>query len=657
MTIIIPTVLAALGLQSLSLTPVASFIDQKLFHPIVFRIRERIRPLPLDPRIKIFQFDNRTAAYLKAHDMPLNSWGQVIAAIGQKPNTKILINKLFDSPYTAEEVQSFKEQTKASLAQTVIMVFTFGSEISYRKPITDALIKDNEAKTFVSRSESVIFQDLALRNTPYGANAEVLSAFSAFGHNEYKGDHRQAPVLVLAGKGLLPHAALAGVDSLEFDNHKIKAEGSSVSLGKDGKILVNFIPKETFHKASYSLLAVVERARRSQDISIVKPGDYVLLLPAMYTGSTDYHETPFGPMPGGVLMVSMLNSALRGSWLTEMHDYGISVLLMAFFGFTIGAALKPSKALATLALASVLLACASISLFVAGGFVYSFVLPTVSLLICGLTGIVLHATMASIEEVRMTKELEVATLVQQSFFPKQSSDSTQNILVDGRFLPASECGGDWWGVYRRNGYTYVMLGDAVGHGMPAALVTAVAFSVSQKFDRELSIADAGTISPTAFIGAINDVLWAMNSKLACMTFLMFRIEDLTGQAVFANAGNLQPIIIPRQSDDERLAKGQRTKTLLARGDLLGLQRESIVLEQITYLKPGDKIVLYTDGLVENLGKKSQAPLGKKWLKDLMATHADAPVTSFSDIIWRTYTREVAATKVGDDVTLVVIERT
>lgn len=656
LTLVVPSLIGILAIQALTFTPIAKFIDQKVFHPLAFVVREKIRPQKLDPRIKIFTFDNRTAAFLKALDIPLETWGLVIKSIGAKPNVKILISKLFDSPYTETEIKSFSELMSKEKTPTVIQAFTYPGEISYRYPISDETLKSNEQKIFAAAQISKFFEKQAITGKVYGASLDILKSFFAFGHNEYRGDHRQAPLINMAGKGLIPHIALAAMDSLKIDGKNLIVSDRNVSLSSDGKILINFFPKDTYQKASYSLLAVIERAKRSQDISIVNPGDYVLLLPAMYTGSTDYHETPFGSLPGGYVMTAMLNSALSGNWLSEINDFGISVVLLGILGFLLGMFLKPGFAIAALGGATLSLISASLALFVFFGVAFSFVLPLLALMFAGLTGLILHGNLASIEEVRIHKELEVATLVQKSFFPKALSETDYQTKVEGRFIPASECGGDWWGCYRRHGYTYIMLGDAVGHGVPAALVTAVAFSVSRTIDMELEAAAGEPVAPSRFMKGINDVLCEMNSNLACMTFLIFRIHDSSGEAVFANAGNLQPVLIPKSSSDKRLSKDQRLKTLLARGDVLGLGKDLAVDEHSITLVSGDKIALYTDGLIENSSPKTKEPLGKKWLKDVFSQAANETSTTFCDQVWSKYSNEVGASKVADDVTLVVMER-
>jgi hypothetical protein len=59
----------------------------------------------------------------------------------------------------------------------------------------------------------------------------------------------------------------------------------------------------------------------------------------MFTGATDYVETALGTMPGSFLTVSILNSALTGTWIQEFRDPGIAVLVMGLLGFILGLAL------------------------------------------------------------------------------------------------------------------------------------------------------------------------------------------------------------------------------------------------------------------------------------------------------------------------------
>src|SRR5690606_41178774 len=58
----------------------------------------------------------------------------------------------------------------------------------------------------------------------------------------------------------------------------------------------------------------------------------VVILPAMFTGHTDMVQTPFGIMPGGFIMSSLVNSTVTGDWLTVSRWQNILPCLFAFIG-------------------------------------------------------------------------------------------------------------------------------------------------------------------------------------------------------------------------------------------------------------------------------------------------------------------------------------
>ena len=76
---------------------------------------------------------------------------------------------------------------------------------------------------------------------------------------------------------------------------------------------------------------------------------------------------------------------------------------------------------------------------------------------------------------RMESELQTAKVVQDSLFPPDTLIRDPYKLF-GFYDSASECGGDWWGYKESGKKLYLFIGDATGHGVPAALVTASARS-------------------------------------------------------------------------------------------------------------------------------------------------------------------------------------
>lgn len=139
-----------------------------------------------------------------------------------------------------------------------------------------------------------------------------------------------------------------------------------------------------------------------------------------------------------------------------------------------------------------------------------------------------------------------------------------------------------------------------------------------------------------------------------MTFQVFRVEDKSGECVYANAGNPQPILVPRDTMDPRLGQSQRIKTLMARGNILGLDRETEFTDHTIRLTDGDRILLYTDGLIENKAKANGEPIGKDWLKRKLESLAQQTTTSLYENLWSSYKETSGNLMPEDDVTIVII---
>jgi sigma-B regulation protein RsbU (phosphoserine phosphatase) len=90
---------------------------------------------------------------------------------------------------------------------------------------------------------------------------------------------------------------------------------------------------------------------------------------------------------------------------------------------------------------------------------------------------------------RMEKELEAAEWVQKQFFPASPARST-SLTIHHTSFSSSECGGDLWQFRQCGERMYFIFGDITGHGMPAALITAVVYG---SFNATLNDLESGML--------------------------------------------------------------------------------------------------------------------------------------------------------------------
>lgn len=269
-----------------------------------------------------------------------------------------------------------------------------------------------------------------------------------------------------------------------------------------------------------------------------------------------------------------------------------------------------------------------------------------------------------IEAARQEKELETARLVQSTFFPKDQAESPMFSFV-GHNIPASECGGDWWGrISFEDRYEYILIADATGHGAGAALVTAMAYAGCMTLNEFLArgVSEHGMMGPAEVLTTLNKVLWTAGKGTSSMTCFSAMVDTHTGRMVFANGGHCMPVIVSNAGTDKRdyltAGKKKSVKTrmfsLISRGDPLGFAQEVSYEESEIVLEAGDKMLLYTDGFLEN-NNAAQVPLGKAKFNKLILGTVDQPGGEMVTALVKKYGDYIGQEAPIDDVTIVVAE--
>ncbi len=191
----------------------------------------------------------------------------------------------------------------------------------------------------------------------------------------------------------------------------------------------------------------------------------------------------------------------------------------------------------------------------------------------------------------MLKELRFAKKIQKAIMPPDHNRLSELSMV-GLYLPMEDLGGDFFDVFSfKPGEIHMVIADVSGHGVPAALVTAMIKVSLQNYGRS-------GIPPHEVVDKINRELQMNLGILGMYVTMIYAIVDLNqGEIQYCNAGHNEMIILDKEG---------HIQVLLPNSGIVGVRTDELFLSFTTPFHPGDTFLLFTDGLIE-----TRSPVGEQ----------------------------------------------
>jgi sigma-B regulation protein RsbU (phosphoserine phosphatase) len=241
------------------------------------------------------------------------------------------------------------------------------------------------------------------------------------------------------------------------------------------------------------------------------------------------------------------------------------------------------------------------------------------------------------EKQRLQEELNIASAIQRDLLPKL-------LPCDGWFRAAGSSiasrhvGGDYFDVRPAGPDAFACtIADVSGKGMSAALLAALlqgAFSISSEDSAQVG----------HLMGRVNRFLneRAQGEKYATVFYCTL---DRSGRLCWANAGHPKPILVRPGSELEQLD---------STGLPLGMLDVAVYEIKTVQLEPGDKIVLYSDGLTEAENADGEF-FERKAFHDLLRTYASAGSVELHARLIEAVKEFTEDSEPADDITTLVFE--
>lgn len=234
------------------------------------------------------------------------------------------------------------------------------------------------------------------------------------------------------------------------------------------------------------------------------------------------------------------------------------------------------------------------------------------------------------------REMDLAREIQEHLLP--INPSVPGLQVRSLYRPAQDVSGDYFDLLpMSDGSWLIAIADVTGHGVPSAMAAAILKAL-------LLMASETVAKPHEVIQRINRRFVAILRPGLFVTTFVARWYPETRRLSYANAGHPPGLLFRPDSGIEELSSS---------GMPVG------ILEQITSetreveLSPGDRLVLFTDGLNEAWSSKGEM-YGLPRLKNLIIQHGTAAADELLSVIAGDVESHCAGRELDDDLTLLVI---
>ena len=249
-----------------------------------------------------------------------------------------------------------------------------------------------------------------------------------------------------------------------------------------------------------------------------------------------------------------------------------------------------------------------------------------------------------VQQDKINYDLIQASEIQRNLLPEHYREF-HDYKIFGICIPDSAVGGDYFDYFAQQGDEDERLGivisDAASKGLPAAiqaLFVSGAIRMGKSFSTKIS----------QLISRLNTLIFDTFLYERFVTLFYCELTLSSNRLVlYANAGHCEPIHYSPQKD--------RVKVLRSTGGLLGLLREQKFGVENTQMRPGDVLLLYTDGITESRNKDGEI-FGTDRLEEMIKKHHKKTAKGIAYSLIEEVQKFTSNSPFNDDKTLVVIKR-
>ncbi|MGD2245080.1 MAG: SpoIIE family protein phosphatase [Candidatus Aminicenantes bacterium] len=244
----------------------------------------------------------------------------------------------------------------------------------------------------------------------------------------------------------------------------------------------------------------------------------------------------------------------------------------------------------------------------------------------------------------LERELKTAREIQERLLPDQMPQ-VPGFDITGTNIPSLQVGGDYFDFLElESGYLGIAIADVCGKGIPAALLMA-------NLQAGLHGQAVEPSEVASVISRMNDLLVRSTDSHIFATFFYGILDRTQSTFTSTNAGHNPPLLFKADGEYKKLGPN---------GLIIGFLPNQEYKQHTSQIKPGDVLILYTDGITEATRAKSAEEndkyFGEERLVEVVKTHLQNSAREIQSEILKAISDFTAGAPQNDDITLVVIKR-
>ncbi len=254
-----------------------------------------------------------------------------------------------------------------------------------------------------------------------------------------------------------------------------------------------------------------------------------------------------------------------------------------------------------------------------------------------------------VEQERIQREMEIARRVQLALFPT-AIPQVAGLEIAAFCRPHRETSGDFYDLFAlEDGQLGVVVGDVSGKSIPAAMVMVSAQST-------ISTEAHNHTSPAEVLSHSNAMLHRKIPRGMFAAASYARLDAHSGQMVWANAGQIYPVLLHRVRPADPLAYPRYLEATGAAFPL-GVTADIEYSDHPLRLLPGDTVLFYTDGVIEAMNPVSKL-YGFERLETLVRSlESNISPQALIEAVLEDVAAFVGSAEQHDDITLVAVKLT